>query len=291
MSDLLDEERDGVASKLDLPEADPLERLRAPVPGYWAHRFALIREYLAVRVGLPIDWYERALGERSRTRTLPLMAGAFLLVILVVSGGVFLIVRNVSGTEPRSSSLRLAAPANSAVGIGSGSTPGLTSIPMATTTTKPVEVAVHAAGAVVTPGLYRLTGSPRVADLIDAAGGLASDADVDRINLAAPLSDGDRLYVPHRGEANVPTAVGADGASGSGGSPSGSSEPSASNPLNLNSATAEQLDALPGVGPATAKAIVDHRSTHGPFASVDGLLEVRGIGPAKLEAIRGLVTV
>ncbi len=291
MSDLLDEEGDDVAPKLDLPEADPLERLRAPVPSYWAHRFALIREHLAVRLGLPIDLYGRLPGEPSRTRTLSFMAGAFLLVTLVVGGGAFLIVRNTAARNLQPSSLRMTAPANSAVGIGSGSTPGLTSIPMATTTTKPVEVAVHAAGAVVTPGLYRLTGAPRVADLIDAAGGLASDADVDRINLAAPLSDGERLYVPRVGETDVPSAVGAEGASGSGGSISGSSEPSASNPLNLNSATAEQLDTLPGVGPATAGAIVDHRSTHGPFASVDGLLEVRGIGPAKLEAIRSLVTV
>ncbi|MEY4174789.1 MAG: hypothetical protein RI900_1954, partial [Actinomycetota bacterium] len=97
----------------------------------------------------------------------------------------------------------------------------------------------------------------------------------DAINLAARLLDGQRVYVPRVGEA-VPPGAGPEAPSG---------------PLDLNSATEEQLDDLPGVGPATAAAIVAHRDSNGPFGSVDDLGEVRGIGPAKLDALRGLVTV
>ena len=151
----------------------------------------------------------------------------------------------------------------------SGSTPS---------TTAAAELVVHAAGAVRAPGVYRLPDGARVADLLEVAGGPAADADLDRLNLAAPLVDGAQVYVPRQGEA-VPS--GAWGGSAS--QPTG--------PLDLNTATVEQLDALPGVGPATAQAIVAERERRGGFRSVDDLLDVRGIGPAKLEALRDLVTV
>ena len=141
-------------------------------------------------------------------------------------------------------------------------------------------VLVHAAGAVATPGVYRLPAGARVADLIDVAGGPTADADVDQLNLAARLEDGTRVHVPRRGE--VAQAGGAADAGATGGT---------SRILDLNTATAEQLDALPGVGPSTAKAIVDWRAANGRFRSVHQLLEVRGIGEAKLEQIRPLVRV
>ena len=142
-------------------------------------------------------------------------------------------------------------------------------------------VVVHVAGAVASPGLYRLGGDARVADALDAAGGPAADADLDALNLAAKVADGERVYVARRGEV-PPAAVAASGASGAG-APAG--------PLDLNSATAEQLEDLPGVGPATAAAIVAYRQEKGRFRSVDELLEVRGIGEAKLAAIRPKVRV
>jgi competence protein ComEA len=152
-----------------------------------------------------------------------------------------------------------------------------TSASTAAPTTAAASLVVHAAGAVVRPGLYRLPPGARVDDLVAAAGGVASDADVDRINLAALLVDGERVYVPRLGEA-VPVA-GGDAASSSG-------------PIDLNTANESQLDTLPGIGPATAKAIVDERARRGGrFTSVDDLLNVRGIGPAKLEQLRPLVTV
>ena len=130
------------------------------------------------------------------------------------------------------------------------------------------------------PGVYRVRPGGRVVDVVDAAGGPGPDADLDQVNLAARVADGDRVYVPRRGEAPPAGA----GAGGPGGSP-------AAGPVDLNTATLEQLDALPGVGPATAQAILDHRAEHGRFAAVDELLEVRGIGDAKLAALRSKVKV
>ena len=148
---------------------------------------------------------------------------------------------------------------------------------------------VHAAGAVATPGVHRVPSGARVADVLDAAGGVTTDADLDRVNLAAPVADGQRLYVPRLGEAAIPVPIGpSDGAGGSGGAGDGTS--STAGPVDLNRATESELDVLPGVGPATAAAIVAHRGANGPFSRVDDLLEVRGIGPAKLEALRDLVT-
>ena len=140
------------------------------------------------------------------------------------------------------------------------------------------EVTVHAAGAVNTPGVYRLAAGSRVADLLNAAGGATAEADLDQLNLAAPLADGERVLVPRRGE-----SVPASGAS--------SAEPSPTAKIDLNTASAEELDKLPGIGPATAEAIIRHRETHGRFRSVTDLLEVRGIGEAKLEQLRPLVKV
>ena len=145
-------------------------------------------------------------------------------------------------------------------------------------------------GAVRAPGIVRVRAGARVVDAIAAAGGATADADLARLNLAAPLSDGARVAVPAVGRpppaldpsavSGTPAASGAAGASGS-----------TSGPVDINTATAEELDRLPGIGPATAAAIVSDRSTHGPFASVDDLQRVRGIGPSKLEQLRDLVTV
>jgi competence protein ComEA len=157
-----------------------------------------------------------------------------------------------------------------------------------TTTPLPAVVVVQAAGAVNGPGLYRLPDGSRVDDLVRAAGGLAADADADRVNLAALVQDGTRVYIPRRGEVQPPEpVVGAAPSmppSGSGGqSPSGA-------PVSLNTATAAQFETLPGIGPALAQAIIDYRSAHGQFTSIDQLLEVRGIGDAKLETLRPLLT-
>ena len=124
-----------------------------------------------------------------------------------------------------------------------------------------------------------------MADVVEAAGGPSPDADLDQLNLAAKVGDGDRVYVPRRGEA-LPAQASTPGAG-----PVAAGGPAGAGPVDLNTATAEQLEALPGVGPATAAAILDYRREHGRFRSVDELLDVRGIGEAKLAALRPKVRV
>jgi competence protein ComEA len=141
------------------------------------------------------------------------------------------------------------------------------------------ELVIQAAGAVNAPGVYRVPSGARVQDVITAAGGPSPSANLQGVALASKVADGQRVYVPAAGEV-VPAA-----------DTSASTTPTPDAPLDLNRATAEQLDRLPGVGPATAQAIVEYRARHGPLASVDELLEVRGIGPAKLDGFRDLVTV
>ena len=141
----------------------------------------------------------------------------------------------------------------------------------------PVEqrrVLVHVVGAVREPGLYRLPEGDRVADAIERAGGAAAEADLAGVNLAAPVVDGTQVVVP---------AVGAARAS-----PGGTG--AAAGPVSLSSATVDELDTLPGIGPVTAEKIVSWRDAHGPFRSVDDLDAVPGIGPTRIEQLRELVT-
>lgn len=150
------------------------------------------------------------------------------------------------------------------------------------------EVVVHVAGAVAAPGVQRLPLGSRVVDSVDAAGGAAPDADLGRINLAAALTDGQQVYVLRLGEtAPAPQAGAVAGAGDAGGTGAGGG----TGLIDVNTASAAELEELPGVGPATAAAIIAHREQNGPFASVDDLLDVRGIGEAKLDALRDLATV
>lgn len=149
----------------------------------------------------------------------------------------------------------------------------------------PERLVVHVVGAVRRPGLYRLRDGARVADAVARAGGASRRANLGGLNLAAPLVDGAQVLVPARVPAAPAGAAEAIGAPPLGGS---ASVPQAK--LSLSTATAEQLDELPGVGPVTAQKILDYRAEHGPFRSVDDLDAVPGIGPARLEQLRDLVT-
>ena len=142
---------------------------------------------------------------------------------------------------------------------------------------KRAEVFVDVVGAVRRPGLYRLETGARVADALAHAGGATGKAQLELVNLAALVADGEQVVVPRRGA----VAAVAGSAGGGGGAPAG--------PVHLNSATVNQLDELPGVGPVTAQKIVDYRTLHGGFGSVDELDAVPGIGPSRLADLRPLV--
>jgi competence protein ComEA len=135
-------------------------------------------------------------------------------------------------------------------------------------------LAVHVSGWVATPGVVRVPSGSIVADAVAAAGGARQGALLDAVNLAAPVLDGDHVQIPGPGEE---TAASVDGG-GAG-------------PISLNRADAAALETLPGVGPVLAERIIAHRESNGPFQSVDDLLEVPGIGEAKLASLRDLVTV
>ena len=166
--------------------------------------------------------------------------------------------------------------------------PSLTSVPVVS---KKIEVVpqfltVHIAGAVKSPGVYRLRQGARVNDGVDAAGGATTTADLDSVNLATLLNEGEQIYIPKRGEKprtiTTRPQLSRDRAVSDGVISGGDV---ATRLININLASATELEQLPGVGPATAKAIVAYREKYGAFNTLEDLLKVRGIGPAKLSEI------
>jgi competence protein ComEA len=144
----------------------------------------------------------------------------------------------------------------------------------ASVTSPPSEILVHVAGAVRRPGVVAVGAGTRVGDAIAAAGGSIEGSDPDALNLAAVVGDGQRIYVPLVGEMVLSVGDGAGAVTG---------------PIDLNSADASLLESLPGIGPATAAAIVDDRAKNGRFSTVDDLDRVSGIGPATIERLRNEV--
>jgi competence protein ComEA len=193
----------------------------------------------------------------------------------VLLGGLLLVVALLVGAR---FVVRAGTPAGAAAppivgSAGAASTDSSTGAPVAATT----RLVVYVVGAVRRPGQYRLPQGSRVADAVARAGGVTRKADPAALNLAAPIADGEQVLVPAR----LPVAVAASQGAAVPGVPRG--------PIQLSSATAEQLDSLPGIGPATAQKILDYRAEHGAFRSVEELDEVPGIGPARVEQLRGLV--
>jgi competence protein ComEA len=148
-------------------------------------------------------------------------------------------------------------------------------LPEITVTPRPLRV--YVSGAVQHPDVYPLAPDSIVKDALLAAGGPATDADLDRINLAMPVADGQQIYVPHTGEENPPVDL-----------PS----PQSATPgrININSADPNELDSLPGIGPSIAQRICTYRDEHGPFSQTEDIMNVSGIGPATFAKIQDLIT-
>jgi competence protein ComEA len=161
-------------------------------------------------------------------------------------------------------------------------TPEPTATPLLTPTPRPLRV--YVSGAVAHPDVYELPYDSIVKHAIEAAGGSTGEADLDRINLARRVHDEEQIYVPRKGEESLPVSP-----------PSGPALPSPSSQgggkVNINTATAEELSTLPGIGPTKAQSIIDYRTTNGPFQSIEDINKVRGIGEATFEKLKDKITV
>ena len=191
-------------------------------------------------------------------RRLPLLVAAVALVLLLLAARYVLPAGTTTPAAP------LPPPPSGGIGVSGA--------PKA-------RVVVDVVGAVRQPGLYRLSDGSRIADAVARAGGVTPKADLAQVNLAAPLADGEQIVVPRRG------ALGTVGSSSGGAGSSGAQTA----PVQLSTATLEQLDTLPGVGRVTAQKIIDYRTKHGAFHSVDELDAVPGIGPKRLEQLHDVV--
>ncbi|MGO4599651.1 helix-hairpin-helix domain-containing protein [Terrabacter sp. 2RAF25] len=225
------------------------------------------------------------------------------LIALVVAVGCAFVLR-VLWAERSASAPDVAPSASRSVRVVGGTAPARASVPStggvgstgareptgAATPTPSAELVVDVVGQVLRPGLVRLRAGSRVADAIRLAGGARAGADVAALNLARVVVDGEQIRVPRPGEASAAPGPGPGGAGGSA-SGSGAGPGTASGaPVSLNSADAGALDSLPGVGPVLAQRIIDWRTEHGRFTSVDELGEVSGIGDKLLERLRPRVT-
>lgn len=267
---------------------------------------------------MPVDYSRRRIAVGRRTAIALAMAGAMVLVALVagwaLSRGplVDMPVVDTSLVDAGQGRAGRAAPA----APGSEESPRGEVPPAEVPPPPPAEIIVSVVGMVHHPGVVTVPGVARVADAIDAAGGMLPEASPASVNLAAPLVDGQQILVgpdplPELSTggtaAGAPTGaggvegsegagaggsgVGGAGGGGAGGAGGGAGGAGGAGLVNINTATEAELETVTGVGPATAKKIVAHREKNGPFASVDQLEEVPGIGPAKLEGMRAEVTV
>lgn len=232
-------------------------------------------------------------GWLARLRADPGRAGAIALAV-VAALAVLITIITLMRDQPAPVMSAKLPPVQKASTAGPAS-PGSPAVATPAGPDRPVVVSV--VGLVHKPGLVTLAPGARIADALQAAGGAMDGADTIGLNMARPLTDGEQIVVGLAPVPGKPAALGSSVAAGAAPAPaapapaSGSARPKPGGVLDLNTATVEQLDALPGVGPVTAAAIVAWRQSNGKFASVDQLADVDGIGPARLDKLRALVRV
>lgn len=241
-------------------------REQGPDPGFWGDQVRRDGVRRPPRLERPID---RLLERLARLRGDARAGVALLVLVAVVVGYVWYRAgagsSAVAPASAASSRVRTAAPSTAATQPATGTEP----------------VVVHVAGAVTTPGIVQVPAGARVADALQAAGGGLPGADLDRLNLAAKVVDGQRILVQKVGDPPAPADPSA-----------ASADPTtATGPINLNTATEAQLDELPGIGPTYAAAIVAERERRGGFKSVNELRDVHGIGEKRFADLKDLVTV
>jgi competence protein ComEA len=229
-------------------------------------------------------------GRLREWRSDPRVGVVLLVAIAVVAGVVW--YRIGTGGDARAGAAPSRAGSPTAVTSASVTTraPATTGVAGGAATEEPTRIAVHVAGAVARPGVVELPGGSRVIDAVEAVGGAPPDADLDRLNLAEKLVDGERVFVPKVGQADPGVAPGAGGGVGADGSAS-SGAVTPGGKVDLNTATQAQLEELPGIGPAYAQAIIAERQRRGGFTSVNELRSVRGIGDKRFAQLAPLVTV
>ena len=228
-----------------------------------------------------------ALGDRLRALRSDPRVGAVAVVAVALAAGAFWF-RSATATPAASTPTGASTSSTVAAGSGTQAQPpaaGASAVGAGGATTVPVAVVVHVAGAVSRPGVVTLPAGSRVIDAVDAAGGGLPDADLDRLNLAAILADGERILVSRVGD---PPTV---GDAGSGAAPQGGAAAVPTGPIDLNSATQAELEELPGIGPTLASAIITERTRRGGYTDVAQLQQVPGIGESRYAQIRDLVTV
>ncbi len=222
-----------------------------------------------------------------KSYTRPQIIGVIVLFVIVLAGTVFYLSKS-GAAQMNSGPVKLIQPGGASADTVTSPEPE-----------KPRTVSVHVSGKVAKPGLYELEPASRVQDAIEAAGGASGNADLETINLAEKLQDGQQVYIAPKGRVPPPVvSVVRGGEPPSGTRASGSKGGSAGvqkykkpgdGTVSINSASADELQHLVGVGPAMAQRIIDYRKEHGAFKSVDELEEVKGIGPKTLAKMKPFV--
>jgi competence protein ComEA len=191
-------------------------------------------------------------------------------LVLLTIGGCYLLWRPAASEPPPAAAILVYTP-----------TPAPTETPVPTATPPPL--IVYVSGAVAQPGVYTLPPDARVADALSAAGGATAEADLAQINLARRIHDEEQIHIPRQGDPTLPAPAPtpAPAVASAGGSPG---------KVNINTASAAELDTLPGIGPGYAERIIAYREANGPFQHIEDIQNVPGIGPATFARIKGLIT-